>query len=370
VERYRPERVLVEESVKSLPLTQTVIKRLRGTSIEYIKKVKPLPVEQVQELWLDSQKTLLICRNKGKFFELCPGTKNYLCCLYNILNFATNCYLNCSYCILQAYLNNPFMVLYANTGEMFKELDEVIYQHPKNIYRIGSGEYTDSLILDHLSSFSHLIIPYFANKGRAFLELKTKTDIIENLNGLNHGEKTIVSWSLNAEPIIRSEEKNACSLDERLKAAYQCQKWGYKLGFHFDPLIYYPGWEDDYKKAVEKLFRTIDPAFICWISLGCFRFIPKLKPIIKKRHPESRILYQEFIKGLDGKMRYFKPIRIDMYKKMAEWIKSYDSKAFIYLCMESKEVWEKALGFSPLSNNDFKNQLSTQVYSKTYIKTL
>jgi len=255
------------------------------------------------------------------------------------------------------------MVLYTNTNDMFKELDEVINQHPKTLYRIGTGEYTDSLILDHLTSFTQLVVPYFATKDNAFLELKTKADIIENLEGLDHRGKTIVSWSLNTEPIIRSEEKNACSLDERLKAAYRCQKWGYKLGFHFDPLIYYPGWEDDYKKVVEKLFRTIDPASLCWISLGCFRFIPKLKPIIKKRYPESRILYQEFIRGLDGKMRYFKPIRIEMYTKMAEWIKSYDSKMFIYLCMESKEVWEKSLGFSPLSNQELNGWLNTQCTS-------
>jgi spore photoproduct lyase len=85
-----------------------------------------------------------------------------------------------------------------------------------------------------------------------------------------------------------------------------------------------------------------------------------LKSVIKKRYPESRILYQEFIRGLDGKMRYFKPIRIEMYTRMAEWIKSYDSKTFIYLCMESKEVWEKSIGFAPSSNKDLKKRLDNQ----------
>ena len=363
MEIYHPQRILVEKSIRDLPLTKTIIERLRGVPLEYINQVKPPPLEQVQDFWLSGQKVLLLCKNKGRFFEPCPGTKNYLCCLYKILNFATNCYLNCTYCILQAYLNNPFMVLYTNTNEMFRELDEVLNQHSKTIYRIGTGEYTDSLILDHLTSFTRLIVPYFASRANAFLELKTKTDIIENLEGLEHRGKTIVSWSLNAEPIIRSEEKNACSLDGRIKAAYQCQKWGYKLGFHFDPLIYYPGWEDDYKKVVDKLFRTIDPASLCWISLGCFRFIPKLKPIIKLRYPESRIIYQEFIRGMDGKMRYFKPIRIEMYSKMAEWIKSYNSKIFIYLCMESKLVWEKSLGFAPRSNQDLKERLDNQCRS-------
>jgi len=363
VEPYRPERILIEKSVKDLPLTQAVIRRLEGIPIEYITRAKHLPVEQVQDLWPDGQKTLFLCRNKGRFFEPCPGTKHYLCCLYKILNFASNCHLNCTYCILQAYLNNPFMVLYTNTDEMFKELDKVFTQNPNTFHRIGTGEYTDSLILDHLTSFTQLVVPYFAGKSNACLELKTKTDCIENLEGLEHGGKTIVSWSLNAEPIIKSEEKNGCSLGGRINAAHQCQKWGYKLGFHFDPLIYYPGWEGDYKKAVEKLFRTINPASICWISLGCLRFIPKLKPIIKKRYPKSRILYQEFIRGLDGKMRYFKPIRIEMYTKIAGWIKGYNPKTLIYLCMESNEVWEKSLGFTPSSNQDLKKRINNQFVS-------
>jgi spore photoproduct lyase len=79
-----------------------------------------------------------------------------------------------------------------------------------------------------------------------------------------------------------------------------------------------------------------------------------------KRYPESRILYQEFIRGLDGKMRYFQPIRIEMYGKMAEWIRHACAKTFIYLCMESKEVWEKSLGFAPRSNQDLSSMLDSE----------
>jgi spore photoproduct lyase len=255
------------------------------------------------------------------------------------------------------------MVLYANTGEMKRELDRILEHTQDSFYRIGTGEYTDSLVLDHLTSFTHIIVPHVASQSNAILELKTKTDSIENLEGLCHGRKTVVSWSLNSETVISQEEKNACSLDARLHAARQCQQWGYKVGFHFDPLIYYPGWEEDYAAVVEKLFQEIDPASICWISLGCFRFMPKLKTLVQERHPESRILYQEFVKGLDGKMRYFKPIRVEMYSAMVDWIRKQDEKAFIYLCMESSEVWEHSLGFAPRSRQEFRELLNRQCSS-------
>ena len=41
-----------------------------------------------------------------------------------------------------------------------------------------------------------------------------------------------------------------------------------------------------------------------------------------------------------------------MFKKMYRWIKNYDDNIFIYLCMESSEVWQKAFGWTP--NNSAK----------------
>ena len=360
MERYFPQKLLIEGSAENLPLTRTIIKRLEGVPLEYVQGVTPGFLDLTGDEQTNGQNTLLLAVNKGRFFEPCPGTKHYLCCMYTILNFASNCHLNCTYCILQAYLNNPYMVFYTNTDDMLKELDKTFDGHLNTLFRVGTGEYTDSLILDHLTSFTRLIVPYFANKPNGFLELKTKTDSIENLEGLEHGGKTIVSWSLNAEPVVRSEEKHACSLESRIRAASQCQQWGYKVGFHFDPLIYYTGWEEDYKEVIEKIFDSIDPSSLVWISMGCFRFMPKLKPILTRRFPESRILYQEFVRGLDGKMRYFQPIRIAMYSRMAEWIRSASPKAFIYLCMESEEVWQKSLGFAPRSNQDLRSMLDRQ----------
>lgn len=75
--------------------------------------------------------------------------------------------------------------------------------------------------------------------------------------------------------------------------------------------------------------------------MGCLRFPPELKPVIEKRFPKNRILYEEFVLGMDGKQRYFQPIRIEMYSRMLEWMRGYDSGLRIYLCMESRQVWKK-----------------------------
>jgi hypothetical protein len=50
-------------------------------------------------------------------------------------------------------------------------------------------------------------------------------------------------------------------------------------------------------------------------------------------------------------MRYFKPIRLDLYSFMKQRLDNWYGDLGIYLCMESDEVWRKALGWSPADTN-------------------
>ncbi len=343
MDQYVPDRLIIHNTVKGSPLTHNVLNNLSGIPVEYTDdpEIAIDPIKWTRDPLRVGKRVLLLTENRGRFLKPCPGTKEYICCGYQILNFATNCNMECSYCILQTYLNNPVMVVYANIEDMFSELEDRLSKDRGSVWRIGTGEFTDSLTLDHLLGFTDLVVPYFAKKKNAILELKTKTDNISNLFNLEHNGNTVVAWSLNAEEIAGREELLAPSIDERIAAAFKCQEMGYSLAFHFDPLIYYAGWEEGYRRTLNKLFSRIDPSNISWISMGCLRFPPELKPVIEKRFPKNRILYEEFVPGLDGKQRYFQPIRIEMYSRMLEWMRGYDPGLRVYLCMESRHVWKK-----------------------------
>jgi len=288
---------------------------------------------------------LFLTRNKGAFIKPCPGTRSYTCCGYQILHMGTFCTMDCSYCILQTYFHPPLLQYFVNHDELLVELDRLFLK--KTLTRIGTGEFTDSMIWDNWTDLSDLLVPKFSKQSRAVLELKTKTVNIKTLKALHHNQKTIVSWSLNTPRIIKNEERYTTSLSARLRAAAKCESWGYPLGFHFDPLVIYDGCEKEYASVVEQLFSHISSENIVWISLGTFRFVPALKPIIQRRFPNSKIIYGEFISGLDGKMRYFKPLRIDLYQKIVSYIRDHAPDVMIYLCMEDDEVWQKSLGFVP-----------------------
>ena len=268
----------IDQDVLDLPATRVICDRLKMPG-QVVDSADPVyeklsrtaaPVDQ-------GKKILFLTRNKGAFLRPCPGTDYYTCCNYTILHFGTFCTMDCSYCILQSYFHPPVLQFFVNHNDMDASLDEFFQQ--KKRARIGTGEFTDSLIWEDIYPFTSHLIKKFAAQNHAILEVKSKTVAIDHLLTLPHNQKTIMAWSLNTSDIVRTEERRTASLDARLAAAAKCRDHGYPLAFHFDPLIIYPGAEAAYRLIIEKLFATIRPENIVWISLGTFRFMPDLKPL-------------------------------------------------------------------------------------------
>ena len=301
---------------------------------------------------------LFLTYNRGAFIKNCPGTRSYECCGYQILNIGNFCHMDCTYCILQCYFHPPVLQYFVNHNDLFKELESIFADD--KIHRLGTGEFTDSLIWEMWTDLSARLVPDFAAQNSAVLELKTKTTAIDRLEKLSHNRKTIMAWSVNAPRIIATEERHTASLAARLKAAAKCESWGYPLAFHFDPIILYDGCEADYERVVKRIFSYVSADRVVWISLGTFRFMPALKALIQKRSPKSNIIYGEFITGLDGKMRYFKPLRIEIYQKIIACIRAHAPRVFIYFCMEDDEVWQKSLGFTVSERGGLSKMLDEQ----------
>jgi spore photoproduct lyase len=316
-----------------------------------------------QDNFTEGKRHLFLCRNRGQFFKPCPGTRVYRCCDYHILNIGMNCPMDCVYCILQAYLNKPWLSHFVNIDDMYPEMDQILKSDPQRLFRIGTGEFTDSLALDRLTHLSARLIHYVSAKKQIVLELKTKSACIDNLKGLPHAGRIVVSWSLNAPAIMEKEELRTAPLGQRLAAAKKCAEWGYKLAFHFDPIIEHPGWKEGYSDTIDRLFSSVPRDAITWISMGTLRYLPCLKTIGTERFPGSRIFYQEFVEGLDGKARYFRTQRTEMYKYVYDRLKKRASgNTCIYFCMESDEIWKEVTGYIPEEKGGIPAMLDRVVF--------
>jgi len=361
--RFIFDQIWIEKSVAYEPLTCHVIENRPAIPYQIISQedIESL-VENVT--LTEAKRILLITHQKGGWVKPCPATNSpYLCCRYTIINHASQCPMDCTYCILQDYLEQPLMTLFANQEDAFKEIDNLLAKDQDRFFRFGTGELTDSLALDPFTELSRDFIQFFSEKKNCLLELKTKTDQVENVFE-ERANNVVVSWSVNPQPIVTKEEKSSVSLKRRLEAAKRCQDQGYMVGFHFDPVLYVENWEKLYKNTVDDIFSKINPQRVAWISLGALRFPPNLKNVIKKRFPSSKIVYEEMIRGLDGKMRYPRPLRTEMFQKVYQRIRKHSKDVFVYFCMEPSWVWEKVMGHTPQSNADLDFQFAESLYHR------
>ena len=352
---YQPEILLLEEGVEEYPLAQEVLSRLPDIPRQKFQDISMLTQQMKSsqyDVFGEGKKRLALSRFKGSFLKKCPGiSPGMVCCNYYVVNLAKNCIYDCSYCFLQDFLgNNPMQVAYVNVEDLLVELEEVFTQYPDRNFRVGTGELTDSLALDAIVPYTAYLLPFFNQQSNAVLELKTKSDQIANL--LDHSDPTniIVSWSLNPQTVIDQEEKGTPSLAQRLESAKACLDKGYRIGFHFDPIILIPGWEDAYQQLVNILCDSLPIAKVEWVSLGSFRYRPSLKSIIKNRHPQTHLFTSEHLPSKDGKFRYLRPLRNHDYKTIRGYLKSRLEELNIYICMETQEIWEGVTGKTPRSD--------------------
>jgi spore photoproduct lyase len=280
---------------------------------------------------------------KGAFVKHCPCSPGAVACGYFNLNLQTGCPFACSYCILQAYLENKERgVFYSNYGDLRSELGKFLAD--RSDVRIGSGELSDSLAYELVRPGAARVLELFRDFPRTVFEFKTKAVHVQALLGVAETPANIVvSWSLNPPPVIRGEELLTPTLAKRLEALAAVQAKGYKIGIHFDPLILFPGWQEQYRGLVRRLAAVVRPERIAWWSLGALRFPPELRKHIFK-HRASQLFWGELIPGRDGKYRYFTPLRLELFRSVRDEIrKQLSGEIPLYLCMEDAPTWREIL---------------------------
>ena len=117
---FRPQKIYVDASVLDTASTETILSRTSGIPVEYVSDVRAVIDEissQVDPIG-QGKKSILITRYKGKMLKPCPGTPKIICCNYHILNPVVGCPLDCTYCALQMYINNPLTIIFSNIEDL------------------------------------------------------------------------------------------------------------------------------------------------------------------------------------------------------------------------------------------------------------
>ena len=344
---FYPKKVFIEKSAWRLSLADRFRKSFPEARFIEIKTLKDyLEKSRLTINITDYNKrrdTVFITHENYDFFKKCPCTKKAVGCGYHIFNLSFGCLFDCTYCYLQEYTNTPGLIFPANIDKFFKAFSS----YKKSGMRLGTGEFSDSLMLDDITEYSLPIVEFFKKHKEASFEFKTKSTNIDNLLKAHHAGNIMIAWTFNPQGIIDENEFFTPSLRERIDAAKKCIKAGYKISCHFDPVIYFKGWEKEYGKVIDLLFSAIKPKNIAWMSIGTLRFNPKVKQTIEARFPGNKILDEELVLGFDNKLRYPYGIRSDIYSSMLKMLSKHSKKLPVYLCMENSSMW-KELHLRPL----------------------
>lgn len=310
-----------------------------------------------------SKRNLYLTEFKGQFFKRCPGNGPGLaCCNYFVLNWGQQCDFNCSYCYLQSFLNSPVTTLYTNIDRALSELSAMSSSMKDHSLRVGTGEVVDSLSLDPLTLFSHQLIDFFRQYPKWSLEFKTKSNYVDQLFECEPSKNVIVSWSLNPQALVETEEHGTASLAERLDAARKCLDYGYAVAFHIDPVMYHSEWKSNYGMLIQEINTRFKPSEIPYMSVGALRYQPEQRHLMRERFGlKSLALNYEMFPGKDGKLRYDQELRQEMFNWIISEFKAQSPLWKIFLCMETPETWLGSQQDNPFKSEKLQSLFDTSV---------
>ncbi len=282
------------------------------------------------------------------------------CCNLKTLDAVQQCAFACAYCSIQSfYSQNEIRVL----SDLKQHLDNMVLE--EGTWHIGTGQSSDSLLLgDDYGTLTAL--KAFAEKHPdVIVELKTKSARTDWIS-MDLPRNIVSTWSLNAETPAAKEEHLAATPEARIKAARACADAGHPVGFHIHPMVFFEGWEREYKNLVLALCDNIDLENAVMVGIGTLTFTKQNLRALRESGRPTRVT-QMPLSPIAGKFSY----DLETKKKMFSYLYScfpqdWKDKVFFYLCMEDPSLWEPCLGRSYSCNADFEADMKRHYFAKLF----
>ena len=320
---YRPQHLWIDRQVVDSPITANVVSQLAGVPIDVIDGPPPLaaPADQAELMTL-AKKHLYLTAQKGRFVRDCPGASSRnaegrLCCGYVIVDTVSNCNYDCTYCYLQSYVNTPYLTVYANVERLFEEVAAFLRTRPHQLVRMGSGGVQRQPVArpaDRLFGPAGAVHPPVSKRAVRAEDQERPDRGVAGRGAPGAGDGVVVHQpagrGCSARSTRRPRWRRGC---ERRGVAWRRVTRSACISTRCST---FPAWEDVYEPFVEQVFRAIDPRDVTTLSMGSLRFAPDLKDVVRARFPRSRLMTAELFPSEDGKIRYFRPLRADMYAKI------------------------------------------------------
>jgi len=209
------------------------------------------------------------------------------------------------------------MASFINKNDMERDL-RFWLEHNGGSLILNAGELSDSLITDDIDKNTKFLIPIFAQQKKHCLLFVTKSDCIQNLLDLEPTNQVIISFSINGLYATQRFERNAPSLEQRMRAIDALLKRGWRVRVRIDPMIPYEDWKQDYRYLCIKLNNLqVQPERITIGSLRIFRIGLVKSPYYADDDLKSFLVDHQ---DTDKRLRIAYALRKEMYQHMQAYL--------------------------------------------------
>ncbi len=266
------------------------------------------------------------------------------------------CPYGCHYC----YLAGTPGVWFSPTVKMFLNLEEILAEVDRIAMQLGRptafylGKLQDGLALEPLSGYARTMIPLFARHLYARMVILTKSADVENLLDLDHAGRTILSWTVNAPEVVRVFETNTPDISDRINAMRRCAQAGYPVRAVVMPIIPVNDWPAVYGRFMATLLESVP---LSRITLGSICSYPQAQRLMELKlgrenaissllrglsrfsRSENGTVPLESAKSNDGRLRFPRATREEVYRYLIECIRWVQPDLEIGLCLEDEPMF-------------------------------
>ena len=317
--------IYIEERALDYPLTGKILSCFEGAEIVKISHYKDIFNRKHQNFSAqeESRKLILAVNDSVRFFKTAPVCQDFDLDRSYYTENAMNCVFDCEYCFLKGMYPGANIVIFVNTEDYDRDVDELLKSGPVHI---NTSYETDLLALNSFTGLADHWEELALKKRGLTVELRTKSA----LSRFTVSPDIIYAFSLSPSEVIGRFEHKTASLERRLDSVRSALEAGATVRLCLDPMIYIPDHKKAYGDLLDRLTDTVDLSKVRDISIGTFRISKDYLKQLRKNSPGSSAVLFPF-ENEDGYCVYPGELREEMTSYVKERLMDHIDGGKIYV---------------------------------------
>lgn len=286
---YHPffSHIYVEKQVCSHPRTQKILARYPAATIIEIGHYKDVFCRSRQDSVLQhrSQKLILAARGGNLIYQGSPVCQSFGNDRFYYTSCMMNCIYDCEYCYLKGMYPSANIVVFVNLEDYFEGIRQMLKSGP--LYLCVSYD-TDLLALEPVMGYADAWSRFAAEHSNELkIEIRTKCTNKHHFENQQPLSNVIYAFTLSPQAVVDRFEHETPSLAERIDCAAKAVSMGFPVRLCFDPMIYVPGWQQQYEAMLDQVFRSVAAEKLADVSVGSFRIPQDYLKKMRRQQPDS-----------------------------------------------------------------------------------